>query len=164
MSSSPQSSRLPMPFMPARVWCGRSSQALSVFGVLAILVGLCVLGNLFWLRRHFLTIPPPWDQAFYLYMGIRYLWAFSDDGLGALISEFINLSPDVAPLFPLTTLPLYVLFGPSRLVAYMTNAVYLLGLLWGVYLLGAHIYTRRAGVLAAFIMATFTATVNYSRD
>jgi 4-amino-4-deoxy-L-arabinose transferase-like glycosyltransferase len=127
-------------------------------------VGFCVLGNIFWLRGHFLTIPPPWDQAFYLYMGIRYLWALSDYGLGALISEFINLSPDVAPLFPLTSLPLYVLFGPSRLVGYMTNAVYLLGLLWGVYLLGAHIYSQRAGVLAAFIMATFTATVNYSRD
>jgi 4-amino-4-deoxy-L-arabinose transferase-like glycosyltransferase len=92
------------------------------------------------------------------------LWALSDYGLGALISEFINLSPDVAPLFPLTSLPLYVLFGPSRLVGYMTNAVYLLGLLWGVYLLGAHFYSQRAGLLAVFTMATFTATVNYSRD
>jgi hypothetical protein len=164
MSSSPQNARLPTSFVLGGVWRGRSPRTLGVFWILVVLVGFCVLGNLFWLRRHFLTIPPPWDQAFYLYMGIRYLWALSDYGPGALISEFINLSPDVAPLFPLTTLPLYVLFGPSRLVAYMTNAVYLLGLLWGVYLLGAHIYGRRAGILAAFVMATFTATVNYSRD
>jgi 4-amino-4-deoxy-L-arabinose transferase-like glycosyltransferase len=164
MSASPRSSRLRMSFMVGRVWRGRSSRALGVFWILVILVGFCVLGNIFWLRRHSLTIPPPWDQAFYLYMGIRYLWALTDYGLGALISEFIKLSPDVAPLFPLTSLPLYVLFGPSRLVAYMTNAVYLLGLLWGVYLLGAHIYSRRAVILAAFTLATFTATVNYSRD
>jgi hypothetical protein len=116
------------------------------------------------LRRHLLTIPPPWDQAFYLYMGVRYLWALTDHGLGALVREFIGLSTDVAPLFPLTSLPLYLLFGPSRLVAHLTNTLYLFLFLGAVYWLGAFIYGRAAGLLAVFVMATFTATVNYSRD
>jgi hypothetical protein len=150
--------------MPGPAWRGGSSGAWGVFWCLIAMVGCCVLGNIVWLTRHFLTIPPPWDQAFYLYMGLRYLRAFSDHGLGALVREFMHLSPDVAPLFPLTSLPLYLLFGPSRFVAYMTNALYLFLLLSGVYLLGAYIYGRRAGILAAFVMATFTATVNYSRD
>jgi hypothetical protein len=43
--------------------------------------------------------------------------------------------------------------------------MYYLGLLLGgIYLLGTHLYGRSAGLLAAFIAATFTATVNYSRD
>ena len=124
----------------------------------------CAIGNVIWLGSHWLTFPPPWDQAFYLYMGLRYLHALVDYGPVAAFREFIHLSTDVAPLYPLTTVPLYLLFGPSRLVAYLTNIGYLGLLLGGIYLLGAHLYGRSAGLLAAFIAATFTATVNYSRD
>jgi Dolichyl-phosphate-mannose-protein mannosyltransferase/Domain of unknown function (DUF4214) len=136
-------------------------------GVLWFFIGMLIcstIGNVVWLSRHWLTFPPPWDQAFYLYMGLRYLHAFSDYGLVAAFKEFIRLSTDVAPLYPLSTVPLYLLFGPSRLVAYLTNIVYLGLLLGGIYLLGAYLYGRRAGLLAAFVAATFTATVNYSRD
>ena len=73
-------------------------------------------------------------------------------------------SVPMSPPSILTTVPLYLLFGPSRLVAYLTNIFYLGLLLGGIYLLGAHLYGRSAGLLAAFIAATFTATVNYSRD
>jgi Dolichyl-phosphate-mannose-protein mannosyltransferase len=136
----------------------------GVFWFLIGVVVCCSIGNVVWLMRHWLTIPPPWDQAFYLYMGLRYLHALADGGPTALVREFVHLSPDVAPLFPLTTLPLYLLFGPSRLVAYLTNVFYLALLLWAVYLLGACVYGRRTSVLAVFVVATFTATVNYSRD
>src|SRR5262245_58482707 len=124
----------------------------------------CAIGNVIWLDRHWLTFPPPWDQAFYLYMGLRYLHALVDYGPMAAFREFIHLSTDVAPLYPLTTVPLYILFGRSRLVAYLTNVFYLGMLLGGIYLLGAYLYGRSAGLLASFIAATFTATVNYSRD
>jgi hypothetical protein len=124
----------------------------------------CTIGNVIWLDRHWLNFPPPWDQAFYLYMGLRYLHALTDNGAAAAFREFIHLSTDVAPFYPLTTVPLYLLFGPSRMVAYLTNIFYLGLLLGGIYLLGARLYGRRAGLLAAFIAATFTATVNYSRD
>jgi 4-amino-4-deoxy-L-arabinose transferase-like glycosyltransferase len=139
---------------------GRGVVLWFFFGVLIC----CLIGNIIWLGSHWLTFPPPWDQAFYLYMGLRYLHALLDYGPVAAFREFIHLSTDVAPLYPLTTVPLYLLFGPSRLVAYLTNIFYLGLLLGGVYLLGAHLYGRSAGLLAAFIAATFTATVNYSRD
>jgi len=135
--------------------------------VLWFFVGVLICGlisNIIWLERHWLTFPPPWDQAFYLYMGLRYLHALVDYGPMAAFKEFIYLSPDVAPLYPFTTVPLYLLCGPSRLVAYLTNIGYLGLLLGGIYLLGAHLYGRGAGLLAAFMAATFTATVNYSRD
>jgi hypothetical protein len=150
--------------MTAPPWGGRNSSGWSIFGILVIMTGICSVGNVIWLTHHFLTIPPPWDQAFYFYMGLRYARALADHGLGAMIRELIHLSPDVAPLFPLTSLPLYLLFGPSRFVGYLTNVYYLFLLLLGVYLLGAYVYGRMAGILAAFVVATFTATVNYSRD
>jgi 4-amino-4-deoxy-L-arabinose transferase-like glycosyltransferase len=139
---------------------GRGVVLWFFFGVLIC----CLIGNIIWLGSHWLTVPPPWDQAFYLYMGLRYLHALLDYGPVAAFREFIHLSTDVAPLYPLTTVPLYLLFGPSRLVAHLTNMFYLGLLLGGIYLLGAHLYGRSAGLLAAFIAATFTATVNYSRD
>ena len=146
------------------IWCGRKAFGRGSIGFVILLVVVSSIGNAFWLQRHFLTIPPPWDQGYYLYMGVRYWQAFSEHGVGAMLREFIRLSPDVAPLFPLTSLPLYLVFGPSRLATYMTNTLYLLFLLSGVYLLAAFVYGRRAGLLAAFVMATFTATINYSRD
>jgi len=164
MTVPQQSPKPSIPGVAETFWREKAASSLWVFCFLSIIVGLCVLGNIFWLTRHLLTIPPPWDQAFYLYMGVRYLWALSDHGLVALVREFIGLSKDVAPLFPLTSVPLYLLFGPSRLVAHLTNAFYLFFVLGAVYLLGAYIYGRKAGLLAVFVMATFTATVNYSRD
>jgi 4-amino-4-deoxy-L-arabinose transferase-like glycosyltransferase len=145
----------------------RSKRKRGRGAVLGFFIGgliCCSIGNVVWLGSHWLTFPPPWDQAFYLYMGLRYFHALVDYGPVAGFKEFIHLSTDVAPLYPLTTMPLYLLFGPSRLVAYMTNIGYLGLLLAGIYLLGAHLYGRSAGLLAAFIAATFTATVNYSRD
>jgi hypothetical protein len=151
--------------MAAPSWLARYTHTGSVAWSLVVgTVAVCAIGNIFWLTHHFLTIPPPWDQAFYLYMGLRYFHALADSGLRAMITEFVQLSPDVAPLYPLTAVPLYLLFGASRLVAHLTNLVYLFLLLGGVYLLGAHIYGRKAGMLAVFVMATFTAVVNYSRD
>jgi 4-amino-4-deoxy-L-arabinose transferase-like glycosyltransferase len=136
----------------------------GAFWFLMGVVVCCAVGDVFWLSRHWLTIPPPWDQAFYLYMGLRYMHALADGCPAALIREFIRLSPDVAPLFPLTTLPLYLLFGISRLAAYLTNVFYLTLLVLAVYALGAFVYSRSTGLLAVFVVTTFTATVNYSRD
>ena len=89
---------------------------------------------------------------------------WSGGGLLTLAREFVHLSPNVAPLFPLTTLPLYLLFGTSRLVAHLTSAGYLWLLLVGVYLLGVYLHGRRAALLAVFCVATFPAVVNFSRD
>lgn len=135
--------------------------------VLAFFAGVLIcslIANVIWLERHWMTFPPPWDQAFYLYMGLRYLHALVDDGPVASLREFIHVSTYAAPLYPLTALPLYLLFGPSRLLAYLTNVAYLGLLLAGIYLLGVYLYGRSAGLLAASIAATFPATVNYSRD
>jgi 4-amino-4-deoxy-L-arabinose transferase-like glycosyltransferase len=139
----------------------------GAFWALVCLVIFLTVNNIFWLQRHLLTIPPPWDQAAYLYMSLRYLHALTDGGLVAMVNEFIYGSlilTHTSPLFPLTTVPLYLLFGESRLVAYLTHSIYLLLLLWGVYSLGKGIYGHRAGMVAMFLIATFTGIVHYSRD
>jgi hypothetical protein len=142
----------------------RSPRIKDVVTFLVPLVAVLTINNILWLKRNLLLIPPPWDQAFYLYRSVRYLHALSDGGPVALLREFVHLSPTSAPLFPLTALPIYLLFGTSRLAAHLTNSFYLFLLLLGIYLLGEHVYGRRAGILAAFFVATFSAVVNFSRD
>ena len=136
----------------------------GAFWFLIALVIFCTIGNIVWLQRNLLTLPPPWDQAWYLRMSLRYYHSLWDGGPLLLFKEFVSLSPDTAPLFPLTTVPMYLLFGPTRLIAHLTNSCYLLLLLLAIYRLGEHIYGQRVGILAALFTATFTAVVNFSRD
>lgn len=149
---------------PISRWLLRKARIKGPFWFLIPLVGFFSINNVFWLKRNLLAIPPPWDQAFYLYMSVRYLHAFQDGGFLALFKEFVHLSSTEAPLFPLTALPLYLVFGESRVVAHLTNAFYLLLLLLGVYLIGEYIYGRKTGILAVFLASTFTAIINFSRD
>jgi 4-amino-4-deoxy-L-arabinose transferase-like glycosyltransferase len=142
----------------------RNFCANRAFWFLIALVIFCTIGNIVWLKRNLLTIPPPWDQAWYLRMSLRYYHSLWDGGPLLLFKEVVSLSPDTAPLFPLTTLPMYLLFGPTRLIAHLTNACYLLLLLLAIYRLGEHIYSQRVAILAALFTATFTAVVNFSRD
>jgi hypothetical protein len=142
----------------------RMAWANGVFLFVLSLVGFLTINNVFWLKRNLLTMPPPWDQASYLYMSLRYLHALKDGGLLALLGEFVHVSSFAAPFFPLTTVLLYLLLGVSRLVAHLTNFFYLFLLLLGVYLLARHLYSQKAGILAILVTSTFTAVVNFSRD
>jgi 4-amino-4-deoxy-L-arabinose transferase-like glycosyltransferase len=159
VSASDDGKKLPL----SQGLCG-NFWANGAFWFLIALVIFCTIGNIVWLQRNLLTIPPPWDQAWYLRMSLRYYHSLWDGGPLLLFKELVSLSPDTAPLFPLTALPMYLLFGPTRLIAHLTNSCYLLLLLLGIYRLGEHIYSQRVGILAAFFTATFTAVVNFSRD
>ena len=55
------------------------------------------------------------------------------------------------PLFPLSAVPLYRIFGTSADVAAMVNVIYMLILLLSLYGIGARLYDVRTGLLAAFL-------------
>lgn len=117
-----------------------------------------------WAARNFATLPPPWDQSLYLYMAFRFWNALMDGGLPALAHSWLHLVQDRGPLFPLTTLAPFLVFGPSLQTAYLTNAPYLAVLLASVFKTAQWLGGRRAGLLAAFMAATTPALINYSRD
>jgi 4-amino-4-deoxy-L-arabinose transferase-like glycosyltransferase len=127
---------------------------------------LLLLENLAWLRRHVLPSPPPWDPALYLRMSLRYAHALAEGGRRALWTELqgFDPSPYVPPLFPLSAVPLYRLFGESRLVAYATSSVYLALLLLGTYHLARGERREGRGLLAVFLASTFSAAICLSRD
>jgi 4-amino-4-deoxy-L-arabinose transferase-like glycosyltransferase len=67
------------------------------------------------------------------------------------------------PLLPLSAVPLYRLFGLSSDVAVMVNVFYMGILIAAVYGIGKHLYGRRVGLLAAFLVSIFPMTSAMSR-
>jgi hypothetical protein len=131
---------------------------------LVLWVAFLLVNNAYWVRRHVLEFPPPWDQALYLRLSLQCARALGEGGVPALYHELVTGSRHVAPLFPLTAGLLHAALSEARIVAYMANGVYLAAMLAGVAGLAGTLYGRRAVPLAVFVASTFTGIVNYSRD
>lgn len=142
---------------------GRVRRAIAPAAFVSGLAFLLV-NNAVWVRRQVLEFPPPWDQALYLRLSLQCARALREGGLPALYHELVTGNRHVAPLFPLTAGLFHALLSESRMVAYMTNGLWLLVLLLSVRGLARALYGARAGALAVFVAATFPGIVNLSRD
>lgn len=142
---------------------GRGSIAIALLG-LVLGLGLLLVNNAVWVRQHVLAFPPPWDQALYLRLSLQCARALGEGGASALYHELVTGSHHVAPLFPLSAGLLHAALSEARIVAYLTNGLYLIAMLLGVRGLARTLYGRRAAPLAVFVASTFTGIVNYSRD
>jgi len=117
-----------------------------------------------WTRRQF-ELPPAWDHALYLSMGLRFHRSLEEGGAATLVRQILHQPSPVAPLFPLTTVPLYRALGESREVAQLTLAPYLFLLLLSTALLSAGTGANPSGIaLSVFCVSTFTGVVNFSRE
>lgn len=136
-----------------------------LIGALALLVAwtaLLTFVSSFWARRQF-EVPPAWDHALYLSMSLSFHRSLEEGGPGALARTILYQPSPIAPLFPLTTVPLYRTFGESREVAQLTLAAYLFVLLLGTALLTSG-GSPLAIVLSVFLVSTFTGVINFSRE
>ncbi|MGH9333756.1 MAG: hypothetical protein ACRD21_08405, partial [Vicinamibacteria bacterium] len=125
---------------------------------------LLTLANMSRLRQQS-DLPPAWDHAHYLTMSLRYHRALEEEGPGGLVNRVLYEPSEVAPLFPLSTVPLYTIFGESREAAELTLAPYLFLLVVGTALLARHSGASPLyAALAVFLDSTFTGVVNFSRE
>jgi hypothetical protein len=138
-----------------------------LFGALALLVAwtaLLTFLSSIWTHRQF-EVPPAWDHALYLSMSLRFHRSFEEGGGAGLMRQVLSEPSPVAPLFPLTTVPLYRALGESRETAQLTLAPYLFLLLVGTVLLSARLDAKPSiALLSAFSLSTFTGVVNFSRE
>lgn len=136
-----------------------------LFGAVALLVvwtALLTFSSSVWTRRQF-EVPPAWDHALYLSMSLRFHRSLEERGAAVLARQILHQPSPVAPLFPLTTVPLYRTLGESREVAQLTLAPYLFLLLLGTALLSAGASPPTIA-LSVFCVSTFTGVVNFSRE
>ncbi len=142
----------------------RASRLIGAVALLVAWTALLTLLSSSWSRRQF-EVPPAWDHAHYLSMSLRFHRSFEEAGAGALVRQILQQPSAVAPLFPLTTVPLYRAFGESREVAQLTLAPYLFLLLLATALLSSRYEAGLPVVaLSVFLVSTFTGVVNFSRE
>ncbi len=138
-----------------------------LFAAVALLVAWTALLTLLssaWTRRQF-EVPPAWDHALYLSMSLRFHRSLEEAGAGMLARQVLHQRSPVAPLFPLTTVPLYRALGETREVAQLTLAPYLFLMLLGTALLSASAGASPSTIaLSVFCVSTFTGVVNFSRE
>lgn len=143
---------------------GRSCRPGALLAVIFVWWLILAFVNARWVEAHVLKLPPPWDPALQQLIGLRLLQALQESGWATAWSEMHARSPFVPPLFPLSTIPIYWLFGTTRGVAHFTSSLYLLLHLAVVYLFGKRLGGSWAGLTAVFLFSTFGAVVNLSRD
>lgn len=107
--------------------------------------------------------PLLWDGGEYFCKSLKYFNVFRDMGPG-FFSRFNEVSHYRPPLFMLTSLPLYALFGRSTDVAAMTNILYLAILVFSVYGIGSLMQGRDAGLAGAFLVSFFPIMFGMSRS
>ncbi len=116
-----------------------------------------------WIQKNIANVPPLWDTAWYINLGFHDYEAFRN-GIFPFINTFILQDPSHAPLFPATSLPFFLIFGPGIQAAYLTNVVYLFILITSVFYITERLADGKAAMLAAFFIATFPAAIAFSRD
>src|SRR4030043_1296752 len=85
--------------------------------------------------------PLLWDGGDYFLKSLKYYDVFANFG-SDFISRFNAVSTYRPPLFMLSSLPLYFVFGRSTDVAAMTNILYLIILVLSVYGIGRRIHSK----------------------
>jgi 4-amino-4-deoxy-L-arabinose transferase-like glycosyltransferase/CRISPR/Cas system-associated endoribonuclease Cas2 len=129
--------------------------------ILLLLVVFYMINNLIILKND--NTPFLWDGGDYFYKSLKYYDVFANLDSN-FISRFNEISPYRPPLFLLTSLPFYLVFGKSTDVAVMTNFVYLIILVFSVYAIGKRLHSKETGLLASFIVSSFPILFGLSRS
>ncbi|MBM4146297.1 MAG: phospholipid carrier-dependent glycosyltransferase [Nitrospira sp.] len=135
--------------------------------IIAILLALSIfltLINHIWIENNFSRVPPPWDTAWYIYMGLNDYDSLWNGGSLRFIKTLLQQSPTHAPLLPASAVPFFILFGPDINTAYLVNGLYLFILFIAVYCITENLAGSKAAMLSIFCTATFPSVIALSRD
>lgn len=138
----------------------RALARLATVGMLVALVAFHAINNWRWLTANVTVLG--WDVPSHLGTSFVYDGLLRPLTLKTLFASIV-WHPNRPPLFFLSAIPLYRLFGISVDVATMVNVLYLAVLFGSVYGIGGRLGGRRVGLLAAFVVATLPMIYAMSR-
>jgi len=128
-----------------------------------LLVVACIAAvNILWLVRFRLGQVTGWDESGYIAIAIRNTRAFHDGGLFSLLGEFERQNIQ-APLLPLITVPINVVFGNGVFQSLIGLQVVAAGLTGVTFLLAGTLMPRSWSLLAAACVGTTPAIADYGR-
>jgi len=107
---------------------------------------------------------PEWDQSQYLDVSLHYVTSLRTGGLGALAHQIWTADPSHPPLFEISLIVPFLLFGATPSSALLVNLVLWPVLLLSVADIAARLYDERVALLAMAITATLPLMVGLSHE
>jgi 4-amino-4-deoxy-L-arabinose transferase-like glycosyltransferase len=118
-------------------------------------------GNLIWILLD--IRPPSYDQGLHLFRTFNY-WEAMSSGSEDWWQDMLNVEPFYPPFYHLSLIPLSLIFGFTLDTGVIGNSFYMVILALSVYGIGKILYTRNAGLIAAFLVSCYPIIVSMSRE
>ena len=118
-------------------------------------------GNLIWILLD--IRPPSYDQGLHLFRTFNY-WEAMSSGSEDWWQDILNVEPFYPPFYHLSLIPLSLIFGFTLDTGVIGNSIYMVILVLSVYGIGKILYTRNAGLIAAFLVSCYPIIVSMSRE
>ena len=92
-----------------------------IIALLCFFTLILTFTNYFWIKNNLYHLPTPWDQSAYINMSLNEYEALRHGDVIQFIKIVLKQAPNLAPLFPVTTIPFFVIFGLDIYAAYLAN-------------------------------------------
>ncbi|MBU2034551.1 MAG: glycosyltransferase family 39 protein [Candidatus Omnitrophica bacterium] len=134
--------------------------------LIILIVGFHFVSNYIILVKHNLSaLPVSILESKSYAVSLEYFYAireFFHSGITPDLSVSFRYAPD-GPLYFLTTIPFYFLFGCAKSVAILSNTLSILILLTSVYFIGKRMCNKNAGILACLLVSMIPGVYGYSQ-
>jgi 4-amino-4-deoxy-L-arabinose transferase-like glycosyltransferase len=117
--------------------------------------------NLIWIMLD--IRPPSYDQGLHLFRTFNY-WEAMSSGSEDWWQDMLNVEPFYPPFYHLSLIPLSLIFGFTLDTGVIGNSFYMVILALSVYGIGKILYTKNAGLIAAFLVSSYPIIVSMSRE
>ena len=107
--------------------------------------------------------PPSYDQGLHLFRTFNY-WEAMSSGSGDWWQDILNVEPFYPPFYHLSLIPLSLIFGFTLDSGVIGNSFYMVIMALSIYGIGKILYTRNAGLIAAFLVSCYPIIVSMSRE
>ena len=118
-------------------------------------------GNLIWILLD--IRPPSYDQGLHLFRTFNY-WEAMSSGSEDWWQDILNVEPFYPPFYHLSLIPLSLIFGFTLDTGVIGNSFYMVIMALSIYGIGKILYTRNAGLIAAFLVSCYPIIVSMSRE
>jgi 4-amino-4-deoxy-L-arabinose transferase-like glycosyltransferase len=130
------------------------------FFLLAIIIWIFG-GNFIWMLLD--IRPPSYDQGLHLFRTFNY-WEAIISGSEDWWQDVLNVEPFYPPFYHLSLIPLSLIFGFTLDTGVIGNSFYMVIMALSTYGIGKILYTRNAGLIAAFLVSCYPLIVSMSRE
>ena len=136
-------------------------KAKSVYFIIGAIVCFYAINNFIWLRQN--TFPGGPDEACHLTLSLR-CFKVIDATIKSVAPNFSTFTTGHwPPFYHISSAILNLWLGSSYIASAMVNILYFIILLFSLYFIGAKLFDKNVGILAALFISLYPMIFRYSR-